>query len=259
MNLKIERPIVFFDLETTGLDVTKARIVEIALLKLFPDNTTDSFLTLVNPEMIIPEEAVNVHGITNLDVKDKPTLKEIAVDIKMIIDDSDLAGYNLIKYDVPLLVNELKRVGINYSAENVKMIDVMNIFKQKERRDLTSAYRFYCQKELEGAHSALKDTQATYEVFKAQLEKYSDLPKSVEGLHEYCNKKDERFVDKDGKFMWKDGEAYLTFGKFKGQSLHKVVKSDAHYLEWMANQDFSAEVRTIIRSALKGVFPEKKK
>jgi len=190
---------------------------------------------------------------------DKPTFKEIAVDVISIIKDSDLAGYNLASYDVPILMNELERADISYSIENTKIIDVMTIFKLKERRDLSAAYRFYCQKNLEGAHSALKDTQATLEIFKAQTERYADLPQDIEGLHKFCNQPDERFVDKDRKFKWIKDEACFTFGKFKGQPLSVVVKNDAEYLEWMANQDFSDDVRNIIRSALKGEFPKKQK
>jgi len=255
MNFILERPLVFFDLETTGLDTKTARIVEIAMIKLFPDRTTDSFLTLVNPEMPIPADATNVHGINNFDVMDKPTLKEIAVDVISIIKDSDLAGYNLASYDVPILVNEFQRVGFSYSIENTKIIDVMTIFKLKERRDLSAAYRFYCQKELEGAHSALKDTQATLDIFKAQTERYPDLPQDIEGLHKFCDQRDSRFVDKDKKFKWINDEACFTFGKYKGQPLSKVSKNDAEYLAWMANQDFSDEVRDIIRSAIKGQIP----
>ncbi len=259
MKLNLDRPLVFFDLETTGLDTKTARIVEIAMIKLFPDQKTDSFLTLVNPEMPIPPDATNIHGINNFDVMDKPTFKEIAVDVISIIKNSDLAGYNLVSYDVPILKNELERADVSYSFENTKIIDVMTIFKLKERRDLSAAYRFYCQKELEGAHSALKDTQATLEIFKAQTITYSDLPEDIEGLHEFCNQRDNRFVDKDKKFKWINDEACFTFGKCKGQSLSKVSKDDTEYLEWMARQDFSDEVRNIISAALKGQFPEKQK
>ena len=259
MKFELQRPLVFFDLETTGLDTKFARIVEIAMIKLFPDQTTDSFLTLVNPEMTIPSDATNIHGINNFDVMDKPIFKEIAVDVVSILKDCDLAGYNLASYDVPILVNELERAGISYSIENTKIIDAMTIFKLKERRDLSAAYRFYCQKELEDAHSALKDTQATLEIFKAQTVKYADLPQDIEGLHKFCNQRDERFVDKDKKFKWIKDEACFSFGKYKGQPLSTVVKKDAEYLEWIANQDFSDEVRNIIRSALKGQFPTKQK
>jgi len=258
MKFNLERPLVFFDLETTGLDTKTARIVEIAMIKLFPDETTDSFLTLVNPEIAIPSAATNIHGINNIDVMDKPTFKEIAVDVVAVIKNSDLAGYNLASYDVPILINELQRAGISYSIENVKIVDVLKIFKLKERRNLSSAYRFYCQKKLHDAHSALKDTQATLEVFAAQIEKYSDLPQTVEELHKFCNQPDDRFVDPDKKFKWEKNEACFTFGKYKGQFLKNVVENDPEYLAWMVNQDFSDGVRNIIRSALKGQFPEKK-
>jgi len=257
MKLKLDRPIVFFDLETTHLDVSLARIVEIALVKLFPDATTESFLTRINPQIPIPADATRVHGINNFDIMDKPAFKKIALDIYTLIQDCDLSGYNLISYDLPILINEFKRAGIDYSTENVSVVDVMKIFKRKERRDLTAAYRFYCQKELEGAHSALKDTLATFDIFHAQLQRYDDLPENVAGLHQFCNQRDKRYVDNDKKFIWTDDEACFTFGKYKGQPLKKVVKIDADYLTWMQQQEFSPEVIGIIRSALIGRFPEK--
>lgn len=256
-DFKLERPLVFFDLETTHLDVNIARIVEIALVKLFPDETTESFLTRINPGIPIPAEVTRIHGINNFDVMDKPTFQEIAVDIQSFIKDCDLAGYNLIYYDLPILINEFKRAGIEYSAEYVYVVDVMTIFKQKERRNLAAAYRFYCQKELEHAHSALKDTQATLEIFQAQIKRYTDLPNNVAALHQFCNPRDERFVDNDKKFIWQDGEACFTFGKYKGAFLKKVAQNDAEYLTWMLEQDFSPEVQQLIRSALKGQFPTK--
>jgi len=254
-DFKLERPLIFFDLETTGLDVNTARIVEIAILKLFPDETEESFLTRVNPEIPIPSEATNIHGINNFDVMDKPNFGEIAIDIYSIIKDCDLAGYNLINYDLPILINEFRRAGIEYTIENVNIIDVMTIFKMKERRNLASAYRFYCQKELKGAHSALKDTKATVDIFRAQMKRYPDLPQSVEKLHKFCNQHDERFVDIDKKFIWNNGEACFTFGKYKGFSLKKIAENDSEYLTWMLQQDFSLEVQQIIHSALNGKFP----
>jgi DNA polymerase-3 subunit epsilon len=257
MDIKLERPLVFFDLETTHLDVNIARIVEIALVKLFPDGMTESFLTRINPGIPIPAETTRIHGINNFDVMDKPTFREVAVDIYSFIKDCDLAGYNLIAYDLPILMNELRRAGIDFSTDNVYFVDVMTIFKQKERRNLTAAYRFYCQKELKDAHSALKDTQATLEIFQAQIKRYPDLPNNVEELHQFCNQRDERFVDNDKKFIWQDEEACFTFGKYKGSLLKKVAQNDAEYLTWMLGQDFSPEVQQIIRSALTGQFPVK--
>ncbi|MFZ5517041.1 MAG: exonuclease domain-containing protein [Candidatus Zhuqueibacterota bacterium] len=257
LNLQFDRPIVFFDLETTGLDVSTARIVEIALLKVYPDSTSETFLTRVNPGIPIPVDATNIHGINNFDVMDKPRFNEIAKDIHLIIEDSDLAGYNLLKFDLPLLVNELKRAGVNFSTENVRIVDVLSIYKSMERRDLAAAYRFYCNKELVGAHSALKDAQATLEIFSQQLTKYATLPRTLDDLHKLSNRRDDRYVDADKKFIWQNGEAAFTFGKFKGQLLRNVVKTDRDYLSWMAQQVFSEEVINIINSALKGQFPQR--
>ena len=256
-SFKPERPLVFFDLETTHLDVNIAKIVEIALVKLFPDGKTESFLTRINPEIPIPRDATRIHGITNFDVMDKPNFKEVAADVYSFIKDCDLSGYNLINYDLPILIYEFKRAGIEFSKENFFILDVMTIFKIKERRNLAAAYRFYCQKDLEGAHSALKDTQATLEIFQAQMKRYPDLPNSVAELHQVCNQRDERFVDSDKKFVWQNEEACFTFGKYKGSPLKKVAENDAEYLTWMLESDFSPEVLCIIRTALNGQFPLK--
>jgi len=257
-SVELERPLVFFDLETTHLDVNIARIVEIAMVKLFPDKTTESFLTRINPEIPIPVEATQIHGINNFDVMDKPTFANIARDIYHFIEGSDLAGYNVIGYDLPILINEFKRVGIEYSTEGIHVVDVMTIFKTKERRNLAAAYRFYCQKDLTDAHSALKDIQATFDIFHAQLKRYPDLPTSVPELHQFCNQRDERFVDGNKKFEWRNNEACFTFGKYKGTPLQQVAKNDVDYLTWMLTQDFSTEVRRIIQAAINGNFPVKK-
>ncbi len=258
MKLELKRPLVFFDLETTGLDTNDARIVEIAILKLFPDGTQETFLTLVNPQIPIPSSATQVHGINNFDVMDKPTFREIARDVYDMIKDCDLAGYNLSSYDIPILINEFKRAGIDYSLEDVNVVDVLTIFRLKERRDLSAAYRFYCNKELESAHSALKDIQATFEILLAQAEKYDDLPHTVEGLHKFCNQQNERFVDPDRKFYWDNGTAYFNFGRFRGKPLEEIAKSNPDYLQWMLSQDFSDATRQIVVSALNGEFPSKK-
>lgn len=257
MRLQLSRPLVFFDLETTGLDVNVDRIVEIAIVKLFPDGERDTFLTLVNPERPIPSSATQVHGISNFDVMDKPTFQQIARDVYDIMKDCDLAGYNLTNYDLPILVNEFKRAGIDFSTENVNIVDVLTIFRLKERRDLSAAYRFYCQKELKDAHSALQDTEATLEILLAQAEMYDDLPKTAEGLHKFCNQKDDKFVDPDKKFYWENGEAYFNFGKYRGRPLRLVAQEAPDYLMWMLDQDFSKTTHDIIAGALRGRFPQK--
>ncbi len=256
LKIELQRPLVFFDLETTSLEIETARIVEIALIKVYPDGRTESFLTRINPEIPIPAEVSRIHGITNFDVMDKPTFRDIAIDVEAIIKGCDLAGYNLINYDFPVLLNELKRAGIAFSTDEVHLIDVMVIFKLMERRNLEAAYRFYCQKELDAAHSALKDTQATLEVFLAQLNRYADLPQTVDKLHAFCNPRNDRFVDSHKKFIWQNGEACFTFGKYKGQPLRKIVQQDAEYLTWITRQDFAPEVVRIIQAALQGQFPQ---
>lgn len=255
--LKLERPLVFFDIETTHLDIAIARIVEIAMIKLYPNQTTESFLTRVNPGVPIPSEATRIHGITNFDVIDKPSFRDIAGDIYALIENCDLAGYNLIAYDLPILVNEFKRAGIDFKTDNIAIIDVLEIFRKKERRNLAAAYQFYCQKQLNNAHSALKDTQATLEIFQAQLNRYADLPTQVQELHEFCNQRNDRFIDSDKKFIWQNNEACFAFGRYKGTPLRQVVKTDVEYIKWMLNSDFSIEVQNILRAALNGQFPIK--
>jgi len=247
-NLKLERPLVGFDLETTGVNVDRDRIVQIALVRIEPGGARRTFETLVNPECPIPPEASAVHGITDADVRDMPTFGQIRRDVEEVLADADLAGFNSVNFDLPLLQAELRRVGSHFDFGGIRHLDAMRIFHAMEPRDLTAALRFYCGKDLVGAHGALADTEATLEILDAQIARYEAVPD--EG----------RFVDRTRKFAWTDrGEALFTFGKYQGRTLNEVAAlgDGRGYLEWMLGKDFSEEVKGILREALDGVFPRK--
>ena len=259
-NLHLTRPLAVFDLETTGIDVERDKIVQIAIIRVEPDGTRRTFEALVNPERPIPPEATTVHGIKDSDVQDAPTFSQIRHEVEEILTGADLTGYNSVRFDQPLLTNELKQAGSELDFLGVKHLDAMRIFHLKEKRDLSAAYRLYCGKELVGAHDALADTTATLEILDAQLNHYDDLPREVDALHVFCNPDEGRFVDLKRKFVWNDqGEAEFTFGKFQGQALNAVVSDQRgrSYLEWMLGKDFSEEIKGILREALDGVFPRK--
>lgn len=254
--LRLERPLVFFDTETTGTDPRQDRIVEFAAVKLHPDGRRETMRTLINPKEPIPRESSAIHGITDEAVRDAPTFAEVAADILKFIDGCDLAGYNVVKFDVPLLRKELERIDIRLEEEGVRLVDPQVIFFNREPRDLSAAVRFYCNREHEGAHGALPDTEASLDVLLAQIERYPDLPTDVAGLAGASSMPaDARFVDSDRRFVWRHGEAYFNFGKVKGRSLRDVTEKDAGYLGWILDRDFSEEVKGIVRRAKKGDFP----
>jgi DNA polymerase-3 subunit epsilon len=258
-NLKLTRPLSFFDLETTGIDVEKDRIVQLAIIRVEPDGSRRTFESLVNPERPIPPEATRIHGIKDSDVANQPTFSQIKTEVEELLDGADLAGFNSINFDTPLLQNELRWAGSHLDLNGVKQVDAMRIFHKMEPRNLSAAVRFYCDRELEGAHSALADTRATLDVLDAQIGRYEDLPDDMEALHKLCNPDEGRFVERTRKFAWTpDGEAAFTFGKLKGQTLQQAVQGDGRgYMEWMLGKDFSEEVKDILRNALQGVFPRK--
>jgi DNA polymerase-3 subunit epsilon len=258
-NLRLTRPLAVFDLETTGIDVEKDRIVQVAVVRVEPDGQRRTYETLVNPERPIPPEATRVHGIKDSDVAGQPTFSLIRQELEEMLEGADLAGFNSIRFDTPLLQNELHRSGSSLDLGLAKQVDAMRIFHSMEPRNLSAAMQFYCGQELVDAHSALADTQATLEILDAQVARYDDLPDDVEALHRFCNPDEGRFVDRTGKFAWTEsGEAAFTFGKLKGQTLQQAVQGDGRgYLEWMLGKDFSEEVKDILRNALSGVFPRK--
>ncbi|MDO4763416.1 MAG: exonuclease domain-containing protein [Flavobacteriaceae bacterium] len=245
MNLKLHKPLCIFDLETTGTNISKDRIVEISILKVNPDASRESKTWLVNPEMPIPSEASLVHGISDEDVQNAPTFKEIAPKVMEMLNGADLGGFNSNRFDVPLLAEELLRAGMDFDLRKFKLVDAQVIFHKMEPRNLTAAYQFYCGKDLEGAHSAEADTLATFEVLDAQVGKYEDLPKEIAGLSKisYHNKS----ADLAGFIAYDDEEQEIfTFGKYKGQRVKEVFQKDIGYFGWIQNADFPLYTKKVL-------------
>lgn len=246
MKLQLTRPLCFFDLETTGINVASDRIIEISILKLHPHGGKDVYTRRINPEMPISAEASQITGITNEDVKDCPTFKDLSQEILHFIGDADLAGYNSNKFDIPVLVEEFLRVDIDLQIEGRKLVDVQNIFHKMEQRTLAAAYRFYCSKELENAHSAEADITATAEVLEAQLERYPDLKPDVDFLHEFSQSKFKP-VDFLGRVVWNEyDEEVFNFGKHKGKKVTDVFTFEPSYYSWMMNGDFPLYTKKVI-------------
>lgn len=245
MELKLNKPIVFFDLETTGINIAKDRIVEISILKVYPNGNKESKTWLVNPEIEIPPEVVAIHGITNEKVVTEPTFSELANEINQLIDGCDLAGFNSNRFDIPLLAEEFLRAGIDFDMKNRVGVDVQVIYHKKEQRTLSAAYKYYCDKDLEDAHSAEADTNATYEILKAQLDKYDDLENDVKFLHEYSSHK--KRADFAGFIMYNDKkEEIFTFGKYKGKKVADVLEKDKGYYAWIQNADFPLYTKKVL-------------
>ncbi|HMW10573.1 MAG TPA: exonuclease domain-containing protein [Bacteroidia bacterium] len=246
MNLKLHRPLAFFDLETTGVVIGMDRIVELGILKILPDGTKTNKTWRINPEMHIPEVVSKIHGIYDKDVADCPTFKEIANDVNHYINNVDLAGYNSNRFDVPLLVDEFLRAGIEFDIRGRKLIDVQHIFHKMEQRTLSAAYKFYCNQELIDAHSAEADVRATYEVLEAQLERYSDqLQPDAAFLHSFCN--NSKNVDLAGRIVYDDKKREVfNFGKYKGRLVTDVFKTDPSYYDWMLKGDFSRDTKQVV-------------
>jgi DNA polymerase-3 subunit epsilon len=245
MELKLNRPICFFDLETTGVDVAKDRIVEIAIFKVYPNGNKESKTWLVNPEMKIPFQVSQIHGITDEKVANEPTFKELSSQIYNMIKDADLAGFNSDRFDIPLLAEELLRAGVDFDMKNRVSVDVQTIFHKMEERTLSAAYKFYCGQLLENAHSAEADTMATYEILKAQLERYPELENDMKSLSEFTTRK--KSVDFAGFIALNDkGQEIFTFGKHKGALVEKVLEEEPGYFGWIQNADFPLYTKKVL-------------
>lgn len=246
MQLKLNRPIAFFDLETTGVTVGADRIVEIAILKVHPDGKEEIKSYRVNPEMPIPAQVTEIHGISDADVANEPTFKDLAPNLYLFLNNCDLAGFNSNKFDIPMLVEEFYRVGYEFDVMNRKWVDVQNIFHKMEQRTLVAAYKFYCQKELENAHSATADIKATYEVLLAQLERYADLKNDVEFLHEFSRRGNH--ADLAGRFGYDEQkEVIFNFGKHKGKRVKDVLREEPSYYAWMMKGDFAQTTKSLLK------------
>jgi DNA polymerase III subunit epsilon len=245
LELKLKRPIVFIDLETTGINVSTDRIVEISLLKISTNGKELWMSTRVNPEMPIPPKSTSIHGISDSDVADSPTFKEIAKNVASFIEGCDLAGYNAVKFDIPVLAEEFLRTNIDFNFNKRRYVDPQVIFYKKEQRTLSAAYQFYCKKDLENAHSAKADTAATYEVLKAQLDMYADLDNDIEKLAQFSAFNNN--VDFAGRIILdENGVEIFNFGRYKGKPVEQVFRDDPSYYSWMMNGDFPLYTKRVL-------------
>jgi len=258
MELNLKRPLAFFDIESTGLNVSKDRIIELCIIKVNPNGTSETKTWLLNPDYPISKEAYKVHGISQEDVKDKPTFKQVAKDIHRFLANCDLAGYNSNRFDIPMLVEEFLRADVDFEVENRHFIDVQNIFMKMEPRTLKAAYRFYLQKELENAHSATADVQATYDVLKAQLDRYAQtnytdkegavstpVKNDVEALAKFSTH--HRNADLMGQIIFNEkGEEVFNFGKHKGKTVEEVFRKEPSYYDWMQKADFPLYTKKLL-------------
>ncbi len=242
MQLNLKKPIVFFDLETTGVDITHDRIVEISIIKVLPSGEEQEKTRRINPGIPIPAEATAVHHITDEDVKDCPQFKQIARSLAAELTGCDLAGYNSNRFDIPMLDQEFQRAGVKFDFSKARFVDVQTIFHKKEQRTLVAAYRFYCGKELEGAHGANADTRATLEVLKGQLDRYPDLPNDIEELSKFSQM--NRNVDFMGRLVFNDDQKeVVNFGKYKGRLAEEVLRKDPSYYDWIMKGDFAQNTK----------------
>ena len=245
MRLNLKRPIVFFDLETTGVDTAKDRIVEVSMIKVMPDGEEVVRTRRINPQMHIPEQASEIHGITDEDVKDCPTFAQVAKSMAQFIEGCDFGGFNSNRFDLPMLVEEFLRAGVDVDFKRRRFIDVQNIFHKMEQRTLVAAYKFYCDKNLEEAHSAEADTRATYEVLMAQLDRYPDLQNDVAALADFSER--GQTADYAGRIGYNEkGEEIFNFGKYKGRRVSDVFRDEPSYYAWMMNGDFPLYTKKVI-------------
>ncbi len=245
MNLNLKNPIIFFDLETTGINIIKDKIIEISYIKVYPNGLEEEKTIRVNPGFHIPEESTQIHHITDEDVKDAPMFKDIAKTLSKVFEGCDIAGFNSNKFDIPLLIEEFLNAGIDIDFSKRKFIDVQTIFHKMEQRTLIAAYKFYCNKDLTEAHSANADTMATYEVLKAQLDRYPNLENDIEFLSKFSSQ--NRNVDMAGRIIYNDKDVpVFNFGKYKGQPVIDVFKRDLGYYSWMMNGEFAQDTKRVI-------------
>ena len=251
MNISLKKSLAIFDIEATGLSITKDRIVEIAIVKIAPDGNQSEFLKRVNPGIPIPKEVSEIHGIYDEDIKDAPTFKEIIPELEAFLDDADFAGYNSNKFDLPMLAEEMIRAGSQFDLTSKKHIDVQNIFHKMEQRTLAAAYAFYCGKDLTNAHTALADAQATWEVLDAQIERYNELKSDVDFLSDFSVFGDVVRLDFAGRLAYnKNKEVIYNFGKHSGKTVEEVMKIEPGYYGWMIDADFPLYTKACLKKEM---------
>lgn len=256
MQLNLKKPICFFDLETTGINISKDRIVEISILKVHPNGKEETYTKKVNPTIPIPAETTAVHGISDADVADAPTFKDLAKEVHQMIKDSDLGGFNSNRFDIPLLAEEMLRADVDFDMKSRHSIDVQTIFHKMEQRTLSAAYKFYCDKNLDNAHSAEADTKATYEVLKAQLDRYDELENDSNFLAEFSSRR--KFADFAGFIIYnKEGEECFSFGKHKGKRVLDVLEKEPGYFGWLLNADFPLYTKKVLTAIKLSQFNNK--
>ena len=259
LKMKLDRPIAFFDIEATGLSPRADRIVELCIIKIMPDKSHATHTFRINPQMPIPVEASNIHGIFDADVAECPTFPALAKEIADVLEGCDLGGFNIGRFDIPMLSEEFTRAGIPFDIESRRTLDAQRIFHRKEPRDLSAALAFYCGEMHLDAHGAEPDVIATIKVFEGQLERYPDLPHDMDALNDYCNPRNPTWVDSTGRLYWNNGMVALNFGRKKGTALKDLIAGDPGFIKWMLRSDFPADTREIVENAIEGKWPEPQK
>jgi len=255
--MKLTKPLVVLDLETTGVWIEKDRIIEIGMIKVTPDGKEEVYSTKVNPCMPIPPVVTELTGICDADVKGAPPFGSIAGKVLAFLEGADLGGFNVERFDLPLLAREFSDAGIKFDYTTRTVYDAQKIYHLHERRDLSAAFTFYCKQDLKDAHSATADSQATLAILQEQLKRYAPASDQIEGLKEFDYKQTTEFFDSERKFRWWNGDLYMTFGKYaRKESLKTIAKKDPQYLEWVLDKDFSDEVKNMIQGVLNGQYPK---
>lgn len=257
MPLNHKRPLAFIDIESTGVNPRQDRIIDLAIVKIMPDDSRQTHVFRCNPGIPIPAEVTAIHHIANADIVQCPAFVQVAAQIYELLKDCDIGGFGIARFDIPMLTEEFARAGFAFPDDDCRVVDAQRIFHKKEPRDLSAALRYYCGEEHSGAHGAEADAVATIKVLEAQLKQYPDLPRSLEGLDEYCGvARDPSWVDKNGKLKWSQGEVVINFGvQYTGQKLRDLAANNAKFLKWIIKSDFPGDTKKIVADALEGKFP----